>query len=288
MASDPKVQEKFGIKPAQTYQRLISHAHWTDKSLEDVGPNNQLVVIHLAGLAHQMQGATPADMHTANTQFAVQVARQAIAAGCKTFVLVSTAKVMGDRTHKPADEQDDTQPSDVYSKSKLAAETALLALFKHTPCKLIIVRPPLVYGPQAKANFESLMQWCAKGLLLPFGAVTKPRSMIYIDNLCDALLWCGFNDAAQAPVYFVKDAQDLSIKDWIIQIRHGLKLPARLVWVPISLLKVLAVLIKKTDAIEKVVSPFQISDQRILSDGWIAPTTVQKAIATTCAVWVGK
>ena len=285
MASDPSNQTKFGFTARQ---KLISYQNWTDQSLADVSPNDELVVIHLAGLAHQMQGASDADMQAANTNFAVQVARQALIANCKTFVLVSTAKVMGDRTAKPVDENDTAQPSDVYSEAKHAAEIALQAIFKNSPCKLIIVRPPLVYGPEAIANFKSLMQWCASGVWLPFGAISKPRSMVYIDNLCDALLWCGFSNKAQTGTYFVRDSEELSIKHWITHIRNGLKRPARLIFVPIGLIKALAVVANKTNKIDKLVSPFQISDKRIRSHGWIAPICVRQAIALTCAAWVSK
>ena len=195
---------------------------------------------------------------------------------------------MGDRTLTPADENDIPQPCDVYGESKRSAEKALQTVFKDSQVKLIIVRPPLVYGPEAKANFKSLMQWCASGVWLPFGSINKPRSMVFIDNLCDALLWCGFSNKSQAGIYFVKDVEDLSIKHWIIQIRHMLKRPVRLIFVPVSLLKAMAVVINKTDAISKLVSPFQISDRRIRSHGWIAPFTARQAIAVTCAAWANK
>ena len=285
MANDAHNQKKFEF---DAYQKLISYSDWNDQSLSNISPGSPLTVIHLAGLAHQMDGATEADMHAANTAFAIRVARQALSAGAKTFVLVSTAKVMGDRTAKPVVERNQPQPNDAYSRTKLAAEVALQGLFRNSSCKLVIVRPPLVYGPQAKANFESLMRWCATSVWLPFGAVIKPRSMVYIDNLCDALLWCSFNPAARPDIYFVKDAEDLSIRQWITQTRQALGRPTRLLWVPISLLKISAILLKKSVAIDKLVSSFQINDQQIRADGWAAPTTVREAISLTCAAWIHK
>ena len=279
------VQTKFAINPQL---RLISHSACSDQSLSDIAPASVLTVIHLAGLAHQPAGTTFEQMHVANTEFAVKVAHQALAASCKTFVLVSTAKVMGDISSRPFRESDLPQPNDPYSVTKLAAETALQAIFKDSFCKLIIVRPPLAYGPNAKANFYAMMRWCASKAWLPLGAATAPRSMIYIDNLCDALLWCAYHPQAKAGVYFVKDREDRSVVDWITHIRQTMKLPQRTVSLPLAVLKVVASLAGKRSTLDKLITPLQIDDHQIRMAGWTPPYTTRAATAMTCNAWMNK
>jgi nucleoside-diphosphate-sugar epimerase len=176
-------------------------------------------VIHLAARVHVMQDTLldPLDAYRkVNVDATMNLARQAAAQGVKRFVFVSSVKVNGEETADvPFAAQDTPAPVDPYGQSKLEAERALHALSLHTGMEIVIVRPPLVYGPGVRANFFRLMQLVRLGLPLPLGGIHNRRSMVAIDNLVDLLILCTRHPAAPGQTFLVSDDNDLSIADLI-------------------------------------------------------------------------
>jgi UDP-glucose 4-epimerase len=241
-------------------------------------------VFHLAARVHQVgeQGSdVEADYRRANADATAALARAAIAAGARRFVFVSSVKVMGEvSTARPFTEDDPPQPLDAYGRSKLAAEHALAQMAGQI--EVSIVRPPLVYGPGVRANFLSLLKLAASGLPLPLGAARAPRSMVYIDNLVDALIACATRSRGSPATYFVSDGHDLAVAELVRVLRAELGRPARLWTLPGGLVRAAARMLGRADAAQRLFSPLQVDIDRIRRElGWSPPVTAEAGLRQT-------
>ena len=148
-------------------------------------------IVHLAARVHFMNDRSlnpMAEFRQLNVEGTANLARQAAAAGVRRFVFLSSVKVNGEYTEAglPFTADDTPSPRDPYGASKYEAEQALRQIAADTGMEVVIIRPPLVYGPGVKANFESMMRWLVRGVPLPLAAVTQNRrSLVAIDNLVD-------------------------------------------------------------------------------------------------------
>ena len=172
-------------------------------------------VIHCAARVHVMdeRAADPlAEFRAVNVEATRHLAQQAAAAGVRRFVFVSSIKVNGEETTpgRPFTADAEPQPQDPYGQSKLEAERALFEIARQTGLEVVVVRPPLVYGPGVKANFASLMRALQRRLPLPFGSIDNRRSLVARDNLVDLLVLCTRHPAAAGQVFLVSDGEDLS------------------------------------------------------------------------------
>ncbi|WP_150782868.1 NAD-dependent epimerase/dehydratase family protein, partial [Pseudomonas fluorescens] len=168
------------------------------------------VVVHAAARVHVMnEAATGAlqEFRRINVQGTMALARHAAASGVKRFIFVSSIKVNGESTQpgRPFTADDLPAPGDPYALSKYEAEEELKRLSCTTGMELVIVRPPLVYGPGVKANFLSMMQWVQRGVPLPLGAIDNKRSLVSIGNLVDLLVTCVDHPAAAGHTFLVSD-----------------------------------------------------------------------------------
>jgi UDP-glucose 4-epimerase len=194
-------------------------------------------IVHAAARAHVMRerSADPlTEFRRVNVEGTLAMARQAAAVGVRRLVFVSSIKVNGEETprDRPFTAEDPPQPGDPYSVSKLEAEQALRELAVATGLELVIVRPPLVYGPGVKANFLSMMKWLRRGVPLPFGAIHNRRSLVGIDNLVDLLVRSVEHPAAAGRTLLVSDGEDLSTTDLLRRLGLALGTKARLIPIP--------------------------------------------------------
>jgi nucleoside-diphosphate-sugar epimerase len=243
-------------------------------------------VIHLAARVHVMQdkSADPlAEFREVNVAASVELARQSIEAGVKRFVYVSSVKVNGESTAgKPYTAFDPPGPQDAYGVSKLEAETALRALAGDSALSLVVVRPPLVYGPGVRANFLRLIQLVKSGVPLPFGSLGNKRSMVSVRNLSDFLILCAEHSAAAGQVFLISDDSDASTPELVQQIGAALGKKPRLVPVPLSLLKFGAHLLGASAPADRLLGSLQVDinhAKRTL--GWSPVETPQQGIAST-------
>jgi len=237
-------------------------------------------VVHLAGRAHVMRetAADPAQAFTTgNVDNTLTVARYAAAAGVPRFVYLSTVKVNGERTQPGqcfhADDQPD--PHDDYARSKLAAEEALFELSAQTGLEVVVIRPPLVYGPGVKGNFAQLIRWGTGWLPLPLGAIDNARSMIALDNLTPFIHLCADRAAsakAANQVFFVSDGAALSTTQLLRNVATAFGRGPWLIPVPTMLLRWIARLLGKSDTADKLLGSLVISDEKARSLlGWKPP-----------------
>jgi nucleoside-diphosphate-sugar epimerase len=178
-----------------------------------------------------------AEFRRVNTEGTLNLARQAAAAGVKRFVFLSSVKVNGEITRRGClfRADDVSAPEDAYGLSKLEAEQGLIALASETGMGVVIIRPPLVYGPGVKGNFASMVRWLRKGIPLPFGTVHNQRSLVALENLVDFIALCAQPErspCAANEVFLISDGEDISTSELMRKAARAYGLEARLLPVP--------------------------------------------------------
>ena len=226
-----------------------------------------------------------------NTIATLSLARQAATAGVKRFIYLSSIKVNGEGLSERAyTEQDPPQPSDPYSQSKWEAERGLMEIAAETGLEIVIIRPPLVYGPKVKGNLQQLLRAIKLGLPLPLGAVKNSRSLVYVGNLVDAILTCTSHPAAKNQTFIVSDGEDLSTPELIRRLAtHARKLPGAsraklftLVPIPPQLLISIGKFTGKASTIEKLLGSLTVDSTYIQKTlNWHPPFTVDQGLDQT-------
>jgi nucleoside-diphosphate-sugar epimerase len=248
-------------------------------------------VIHLAARAHVMKdrAADPlALFRRVNRDGAVRLAEQAAAAGVGRVVFVSSIKVNGEATApgRPFRADDAPAPVDAYGVSKAEAEAALADIATRTGLSLAMVRPPLVHGPGAKGNLAALMRVLECGLPLPLGAVRNLRSLVGVDNLADALAFLAASPAQGR--FLVRDGEDVSTPELVRLLARGLGRPARLLPVPVALLRLAAGVLGKGGAVTRLAGSLQVDDAPLRALGWAPPVTLDDGLAAMAAAHAGR
>ncbi len=249
-------------------------------------------IIHSAGLAHlpaaESAGAD-ARFTAVNVDATLALAQAAVQAGVRRFVFVSTIKVNGEETlpghpftaHDPPVPDDST---DAYGRSKVAAEAGLRRVAAGSTMELVIVRPPLVYGPGARANFGALLDAVARGIPLPLGGVHNRRSLVALDNLVDFLVTASRHPAAAGQVLLVSDGDDLSTGALVRRIGVAMGRTARVMNVPVSLLQLAGALTGRGAAVRRLRGSLQVdsapSHARL---GWHPPLSVHEGLRRAVA-----
>jgi len=248
---------------------------------------NMDVVIHTAARVHMMndQSADPlAEFRRVNTEATLQLARQAAAAGVKRFIFLSSIKVMGE-THAPGapfSAQQQPVPADPYGLSKFEAEQGLMQLAKDSGMEVVIIRPPLVYGPGVKANFRQLIALTAREWPLPIGAIRNQRSMVALGNLVDLIVCCIRHPAAANKTFLVSDGRDLSTPELVRTIAKAMGKKTRFLPVPVWLLRLAGRLTGKVGVVERLCGSLQVDIHDTLSIlNWQPPVSIEREIDQT-------
>ena len=245
---------------------------------------NQQFIIHAAARAHIMKDdvAEPlAEYRRVNVDGTLNLARQAAAAGVKRFIFISSIKVNGEQTPigRPFEADDTPAPEDAYGISKWEAEQGLQQLASETGMEVVIIRPPLVYGPGIKGNFASMAKLVARGFPLPLGAVKNQRTLVSLDNLVDLIITCIHHPAAANQVFLAGDGRDLSTTELLQGVAKAMSVPSRLVPVPTPILTFFATLLGKKAVADRLFGSLQvdISKTRDLL-GWTPPISVEEGL----------
>jgi UDP-glucose 4-epimerase len=241
-------------------------------------------VIHTAARVHVMDdtAADPlAAFRQTNVDGTLNLARQSAAAGVRRFIFISSIKVNGESSEpgRPCTAEDRPAAADPYGISKAEAESALRQLAASTGMEVVIIRPPLVYGPGVKANFLSLMRWLGKGLPLPFGAIDNQRSLVALGNLVDLLVTCIDHPAAANQTFLVSDDEALSTTELLRRMGEALGRPARLWPVPVWLLTRGAALAGQRALSQRLCGSLQVDiakTKNLLA--WSPPLTVNEGL----------
>lgn len=240
------------------------------------------VVIHLAGLAHvseQFVNNPLAEFRRVNVLGTVNVAKAAFAGGVKRMVFISSIGVSGDASEKPFTENDSPNPVNAYAQSKLEAEKQLMDFSQQTGMEVVVIRPPLVYGPNAPGKFGTLVKWIDLGVPLPLGAVSNKRSLVSQGNLLDLIVTCIDHPSAPGQVFLAGDGQDLSTTQLLKGVGRAMGKPVRLIPIPVSMLQFGARLLGKQGVAQGLLGSLQvdISKARNLL-GWEPPLSVEEGL----------
>lgn len=248
------------------------------------------VVVHLAARVHIMdeQSKDPlAAFRTVNLEGTRQLAEQAVAAGVKRFIFVSSIKVNGEKTDTiPFRATDEAKPEDPYGLSKAEAESALQKLCHETSMEWVVIRPPLVYGPGVKGNFNKLLRLVAKGIPLPFKGGKNKRSLVSVYNLADLICRCIDSSEAAKQVFLVSDHQDVTIEELLIKMADALDVPSRLFYFPPQLLQLAATLFGKKKEIERLLGTLVVDIDRTRETlNWEPPLELEQGLNRTIEKW---
>lgn len=265
----------------QRSPELGAHADWSSIL------SGCAAVVHAAARVHVMHDTADdslTEFRRINVEGTLSLARSAARAGVRRFVFLSSIKVNGEETAsgRPFMYGDAPAPVDPYGISKHEAERGLRELGNDTGMEIVVIRPPLVYGPGVKANFRSMMRWVHRGVPLPFGAIRNKRSLIALENLVDLIGSCLEHPAAPGEVFLASDGEDLSTPELLERVGRALGRPARLVPVPGALLRLAATVVGKGDLARRLCGSLQVdismTRQRL---GWTPPVSVDEALYST-------
>lgn len=269
-------------------------------TIGDIGPDTQWgaalsrvdTLVHLAARVHLLDDKGP-EKFTAyrlvNVDGTRKLAQTAAAMDVGRFVFLSSVKVNGEGRISAYTESDECDPSGPYAVSKCEAEQALHAIADQTGLEVVVLRPPLVYGPRVKANFLQLLKLVDRGIPLPLAGVKNQRSLIYLENLLDAIIACIRHPKAAGQTYLVSDGNDLSVPELIKKVASALGKPSRVFPFPIALLRISAKILGKTNAVNRLVDSLTVNSSKIRSDlDWTPLFTTEDGIKETAKWYLTK
>jgi len=260
-----------------------------DDKLQPVLQGAQAVV-HAAARVHVLKDAALdplAEFRKINVEGTLRLARGAAAAGVKRFIFLSSIGVNGITTvvGEPFTEMQHSRPHNAYALSKWEAEQGLFRIADETGLEVVIIRPPLVYGPNAPGNFGSLTRAVQRCLPLPLGAVHNQRSLVALHNLVDFIVICITHPQAANQTFLVSDGQDLSTTELVRGMAQAAGVPARLLPVPVWALQAGASLLGKGDAVQRLCGNLQVDISKARSLlGWVPPVSVEEGLRRAIAV----
>ena len=262
-----------------TYIPLTESSDYTE-ILSDVN-----VVVHVAARAHMMNEIARdplSEYRKTNTLATLNLAKQAIKAGVKRFIFISSIKVLGDNTEigQPFSITDSLNPKDAYGVSKAEAEIGLMRLCRDSNMAFVIIRPPLVYGAGVKGNFEKLLQLISMRIPLPLGSVNNKRSMVSIDNLVDLICVCIKDKKAKNQIFLVSDDFDMSLPELLYELSKARSYECRLIKFPLGLLRLIFFCFGKSGIYNRLCRSMQVDlthTKRQLE--WEPPFSIQKSLS---------
>ncbi len=272
-------------RKAQTFDHPNIHNINFDlnDNLDNIDLNQVEVIIHCAGRAHVMHetAVSPLEAYRqTNVQGTLNLAQKAVQSGVKRFIYLSSIKVNGEQTTTQAFcPNDDVHTDDPYGLSKYEAEQALLALSQRTGLEVVIIRPVLIYGPNVKANFKSMVNLASKKLPLPIGCLDNKRSMVSVYNLADLIHTCMTHPNANREVFLASDQDDISVKQLFEKLAKYQNNQLLMLPVPKSLINFLASLVGKKAVASRLCSELVVDttkNTQIL--GWTAPYNVDTSL----------
>ena len=244
-------------------------------------------IVHLAGFAHSYQNSK--ERYADEVSGAERLARQAAQHGVRRLVYLSTIKVNGEYSLRDKNgrivsfnEEGRPDPQDNYALYKWKAEQALCRIQEESELKIIILRSPLIYGPQVKANFLSLIKLVDSRIPLPLAGIKNKRSLIYLGNLVDIICRCLTEPQAGGQVFLVSDGQDISTPELVSLIAEGLRRRPRLFPFPLGLMRSVGKIAGRLPEVERLTRSLVIDSQqinRLLN--WKPPYTLRQGIQLT-------
>ena len=277
------------------YRRIVrdNASHFVGSvAIGDIGPSTDWssvlegvdCVVHCAARAHLLGRPDPKTLSgycETNVAGTRRMAEQAAQHGVRRIVFISSIGVLGAHTDRKRAfrSTDQPAPSEPYAVSKLKAERELIDVSESRGIEVVVIRPPLVYGPGAKGNLARLLGLLERRIPLPLGSVDNLRSFVSIDNLVHLLVLCVHHPMAGGRVFLVSDGQDVSTPQFLVRLGREIGHPARLLPVPVSLLRLAAALAGRATEIEKLLCSLRVDISDTCRDlGWVPPITLDEGL----------
>ena len=278
-------------KAAASDEKSVGHITETTNWSFVLGDNVDAVV-HLAAkvpllsaVSGLTQDTTLEEYCRVNARSTENFARQCAAKGVKRFVFISTVKVLGEGSEQPYQADDPAIPSDAYAISKWEAEQSLKEIGIASGMEIVVLRPPLIYGPGVQGNFLRMLDAVYRQRPLPFGLIRNRRSLIYVENLADAIRVCLTHPAAANKTWMVSDAEDVSTPDLIRDLAAALERRAILLPVPVNLMKWAGKLLGKGEMVSRLVGSLSVDSLPIRTElSWSPLYSLQSGLKKT-AEW---
>jgi nucleoside-diphosphate-sugar epimerase len=204
---------------------------------------------------------------------------------------MSSIKAMGEETSpsKPFRALDVPRPQDAYGRGKLATEQALTAVAGKSGIELVILRPPLVYGPGVRANFAALVRLATSGMPLPFAAIDNKRSLIFIDNLVDLAVTAAWHPAAAGGIWLIRDTIDLSTPALVRALAAGVNRPCRLFALPQAAWSLLRTIPGLGSRLAPLLGSLQVDDGATRTAlEWLPPVPAASGLALTARSFMSR
>ncbi|HEX4947396.1 MAG TPA: SDR family oxidoreductase [Blastocatellia bacterium] len=268
----------------QTDARIVGEINaQTDWSQALLGVDS---IVHLAARVHVMHdvAADPlSEFRKVNVAGTVNLAQQAAQAGVRRLIFVSSIKVNGEKTEEQQfTEMDKPAPQDPYSISKFEAEQQLQEIAHQTGLEVVILRPPLIYGPRVKANFYQLMNAVYRGWPLPLGSVHNKRSLLYVNTFADAIKVSLTHPNAVGKTFLVSDDESVSTSELVSKLGRHLHRAPRLLNIPVTWMKLGGKFSGKSAAVDRLTSSLVVNSNKIRQDlGWTSPYSFDLGIQKT-------
>ena len=271
-----KEQDDLNVKKKFFVEDMLNHSDWGSilKGIDGV--------IHAAGLAH-VRGRPDKDYYDINTEITKKLALECAKYDVKRFVYISSTHVhVSSVSPNVLTPQSSFNPKTAYGKSKLFAEQALREIEENSKLEIVIVRPPLVYGPNVSGNVLTLLKVIQKNVPLPFAGTQNKRSMIFVKNLADALVLCATHPKATGHTFFVSDNYPLSIGELIRGLANGMGKEENLFYFPEFLMKIPFLLLRKHETLEKITGSLKLDISHIQKTlNWEPPVSVEEGLELT-------
>lgn len=277
--SKPVSALAYGTKPAFV-KTCGPDADWT-RALDSVD-----TVIHLAARVHVLHETSSdplTEFRQINREGVRVLAEQAVVAGVRRFVFLSTIGVNGnDSGSSVFTENDEPRPHNPYAVSKYEAEQVLWKIAKQSNMDAVVIRAPLVYGPGNPGNFDSLLRIVSRGIPLPLSSVRNMRSLVFVRNLIDALECCSTHHEAKGKTYLVSDGEDVSTPELVRRVASALGKQASLFPFPPHFLRIVGAVIGKADLADRLVGSLRVDGARIRRElGWAPPFSLEQGLLET-------
>ena len=283
--AEPSANLPDGVQPT-SIEAIGPDTDWSE-ALADID-----IVIHLAARVHVMDDTSKDPLEAyrqVNVAGTENLARQAVAHGVKRLVFISTVKVHGEESLASYSEESALAPQDPYGVSKLEAEVALGRIAEETGLEVVIIRPPLVYGPGVKANFLRLLGVVERSIPLPFASINNRRSMICLGNLVDAIVLCATHPKASGQAYLVSDGDDVSTPELIRRVATALKSSTRLIPFPVALMLLAGKLLGKMNAVDRLTGSLVVDNSKLRRElEWKPPFSMAEGLKATATWYINR
>lgn len=246
--------------------------------------NDVDAVVHLAARVHIMNDQESDPLRAfriLNRDVTLNLAVQAAKAGVKRFIFLSSIKVNGELTNGrlPFSPDDDCQPEDPYAISKMEAEVGLNKIAKDSNLEVVIIRPPLIYGPGVKGNFASIMHWVSMGVPLPLADISNQRSLLALDNMVDFICLCLTHPKAINQTFLIADNENLSTTELVQKIAYAQGKKARFIPFPVKLILLAAKILGKKDIVDRLFGSLEINTEKSMEElGWTPVVTIDEQL----------